>query len=81
MVAGELVLRPRPAEALTYLDRAEDLLPGIAEIELMRGKAFESLKRRNEAIAAYRETVKRDPQGEVGAAAAKRLQVLGVAPQ
>jgi len=47
----------------------------------MRGKAFESLKRRNEAITAYRETVKRDPQGEVGAAAAKRLQALGVAPQ
>jgi len=81
VVAGELVLRPRPAEALTYLDRAEELLPGIAEIELMRGKAFESLKRRNEAITAYRETVKRDPQGEVGAAAAKRLQALGVAPQ
>jgi predicted Zn-dependent protease len=81
VVAGELVLRSRPADALTYLDRAEDLLPGIAEIELMRGKAFESLKRRNEAITAYRETVKRDPQGEVGAAAAKRLQALGVAPQ
>ena len=81
VVAGELVLRPHPAEALTYLDRAEELLPGIAELALMRGRALESLKRRDDAIAAYREAVRRDPQGEAGAAAATRLRALGVALQ
>ncbi len=81
VVAGELVLRQHPSESLTYLDRAEKLLPNVAAVGLMRGQALEKLKRRDEAIAAYREVFRRDPQGEAGAAAAKRLRALGVAPQ
>ncbi len=81
VVAGELLLRPDPAEAVTCLDRAEALLPGIADAALMRGRALEALVRREEAIAAYKEAVSRDPQGETGAAAAKRLRALGVALQ
>ena len=77
-VAGELLLKPAPADALVCLDRAEEILPGIADVALLRGRALESLKRRNEAIDAYKETVNRDPQGETGAAAAKRLRALGV---
>jgi predicted Zn-dependent protease len=77
VVAGELLLRPAPAEALACLDRAESLLPGIADVALLRGRALEALKRRNDAIAAYREAVDRDPQGETGAAAYKRLLALG----
>ena len=76
-VAGELLLRPDPAGALVCLDRAEEILPGIADVALLRGRALESLKRRSEAIGAYKEAVNRDPQGETGAAAYKRLQALG----
>ena len=81
VVAGELLLKPAPADALVCLDRAEEILPGIADVALLRGRALESLKRRNEAIDAYKETVNRDPQGETGAAAAKRLRALGVSLQ
>jgi predicted Zn-dependent protease len=77
VVAGELLLRPAPADALACLDRAESLLPGIAEVALMRGRALESLKRRDDAVASYKEAVNRDPQGDVGAAAYKRLRTLG----
>ena len=80
-IAGELLLKPAPADALVCLDRAEEILPGIADVALLRGRALESLKRRNEAIDAYKETVNRDPQGETGAAAAKRLRALGVSLQ
>jgi beta-barrel assembly-enhancing protease len=80
-VAGELLLRPDPAAALARLDRAETLLSGVAEVALMRGRALESLKRREEAVTAYRQAVERDPQGETGAAAAQRLRSLGVALQ
>ncbi len=81
VVAGELLLKPDPADALDCLDRAEALLPGVAEVALMRGRAFESLRRRDDAVAAYKEAVNRDPQGETGAAAAKRLHALGVGVQ
>jgi tetratricopeptide (TPR) repeat protein len=77
VVAGELLLQPAPAESLGFLDRAESLLPGIAEVALMRGRALESLKRRDDAVASYKEAVNRDPQGETGAAAYKRLRALG----
>jgi predicted Zn-dependent protease len=76
-VAGELLVRPDPGGALVCLDRAESILPGIADVALLRGRALESLKRRDEAIAAYKEAVDRDPQGETGAAAYKRLRALG----
>ncbi len=77
VVAGELLLQPAPAEALGFLDRAEALLPGVAEVALMRGRALEALGRRDDAVAAYKEAVDRDPQGETGAAAYKRLRALG----
>jgi len=81
MVAGELLLKSDPARALPYLNRAEEVLAGVAEVAYMHGYAFEKLKRRDNAIAAYKETIRRDPQGEVGAAAAKRLQAMGMALQ
>ncbi len=77
LVAGELLLKPAPAEALVNLDAAEKILPGIADVALMRGRAFEALGRRQEAVNAYKEAVDRDPQGEVGAAAFGRLRALG----
>jgi beta-barrel assembly-enhancing protease len=78
LVAGELLLRPEPAASLACLDRAEELLPGVPDVSLLRGRALELLKRRDDAIAAYKETINRDPQGETGAAAYKRLQAMGV---
>jgi len=77
VVAGELLLKPDPAGALPYLGRAEEVLGGVAEVAFMHGVAFESLKRRSDAIAAYQEAARRDPQGKTGAAAAARLQALG----
>jgi tetratricopeptide (TPR) repeat protein len=79
LVAGELLLKPAPAEALTNLDAAEKILPGLADVAFLRGRAFEALGRRQEAVSAYREAVDRDPQGEVGAAASGRLRALGAA--
>ena len=79
IVAGELLLKPNPAGALPYLNRAEEVLPGVPDVAYMHGYAFEKLKRRDDAIAAYKETINRDPQGELGAAAYKRLQAMGVA--
>jgi predicted Zn-dependent protease len=78
-VAGEILLKPAPAEALENLDAAEELLPGVPAIALMRGRALEALKRRSEAVDAYREAYKRDPEGKVGASASERLRALGVA--
>ncbi|MFH1177354.1 MAG: M48 family metalloprotease [Acidobacteriota bacterium] len=77
LVGGELLLKGSPQEALGRLDRAEELLPGVAQVSLLRGKALEALGRRSDAVGAYREAVERDPGGEVGAAAAQRLQALG----
>jgi len=79
LVAGELLVKPAPAEAITNLDAAEKILPGIADVAFLRGRAFEALGRRQEAVDAYREAVDRDPQGEVGAAAFGRLRALGAA--
>jgi len=81
VVAGELLVPDNPGAALEYLGRAEEVLGGIAEVAYMHGVAYEKLRRRDYAIAAYKEAYRRDPQGEVGAAAAKRLQALGVALQ
>jgi predicted Zn-dependent protease len=77
LVAGELLVEPRPSEAIKHLDAAEQLLPGMAEVAYFRGRAFEKLNCRNEAVAAYREARSRDPQGKVGAAAGERLRGLG----
>lgn len=76
-IAGELLIKPSPAEALGHLDAAEKLLPGVAEVALLRGRALEKLGRRDEAVGAYRQAVERDPQGKTGGEAAKRLQELG----
>ena len=51
----------------------------MPDVAYMHGYAFEKLKRRDDAVAAYKETINRDPQGELGAAAYKRLQAMGVA--
>lgn len=82
MVAGELLVDSDPREALRRLDAAEELLPGLADVSYLQGKALEKLGERDKAVAAYREAVRRDPQGQgAGAAAAKRLQAMGAASQ
>ncbi len=60
--------------------RAEGLRGGVGEVALWRGVALEKLQRTNEAVAAYRTAMERDPQGRVGAAASRRLQALGYGP-
>jgi predicted Zn-dependent protease len=77
LVAGELLLAPDPAAALDNLEGAEKLLPGQAQVSLLRGRALENLGRKSDAAAAYKEAYDRDPNGEVGAEAARRARGLG----
>jgi predicted RNA polymerase sigma factor len=77
LVAGKLLLEPDPAAALDNLENAEKLLPGQPQVSLLRGDALERLGRKRDAAAAYREAVDRDPNGEVGAEAARRIRKLG----
>jgi predicted Zn-dependent protease len=77
LVAGELLIEPDAAGALENLQSAERLLPGQARVSLLRGRALERLGRSNDAKAAYREAISRDPNGEVGAEAARRVRSLG----
>lgn len=77
LVAGELLLAPDPAAALDNLEGAEKLLPGQPQVSLLRGRALENLGRKGDAAAAYKEAVERDPNGEVGAEAARRARGLG----
>lgn len=79
-LAGQILLEPDAGTALERLDRAESLLPGVAQVAYLRGLALEKLHRPRDAAEAYRTAVQRDPQGQVGAAAAKRLQELGYRP-
>lgn len=79
LVAGFLLLDQDARAALAHLNEAERILAGVAQVALLRGNAFEKLGERENAVAAYRQAVARDPQGEVGRAAAGRLQALGVA--
>jgi predicted Zn-dependent protease len=76
-VGGQLLLKPDPAAALDCFEQAEEIMPGQADVALLRGQALEKLGRKQEAVEAYRQARDRDPGGEVGGAAAKRLQALG----
>jgi predicted Zn-dependent protease len=78
-VGGQLLLKPDPAAALACFERAEEILPGQADVAYLRGQALEKLGRKQQAVEAYRQARERDPNGKVGAAAAKRLQALGAA--
>jgi len=77
-IAGELLVPREPGNALEHLDSAEKLLPGVAQVSLLRGRALEALRRRDDAIQAYRDAMQRDPSGQVGGEAAQRLEALGV---
>jgi hypothetical protein len=65
------------AAALGNLENAERLPLGQAQVSLLRGRAFESLGRKSDAASAYKETMEPDPNGEVGAEAARRFRALG----
>ncbi len=77
VVAGELLVDPEPLQALDQLGAAEKILGGTAVVPFLQGRALERLGRREGAARAYQETVRRDPQGQLGEQAAQRLQALG----
>lgn len=81
LIAGELLIKSSPQGALEQLAAAEKLMPGNARVAYLAGVAYEKLNRRQEAGEAYRAAVERDPNGEIGAAAMKRLQALGFVPE
>jgi beta-barrel assembly-enhancing protease len=80
LIAGELLIKGDPQLALQHLAAAEQLMAGNARVAYLAGVAYERLNRRQEAGEAYRTAVERDPNGEVGAAALKRLRALGFMP-
>lgn len=79
LVAGSLWVSEDARASLEQLEAAERILPGVAQVSYLRGRANETLGRREAAAAAYREALARDPQGEVGQAAAARLKAMGEA--
>ena len=80
LIAGELLIESDPQLALGHLGAAEELMAGNARVAYLSGVAYEKLNRRQEAGEAYRAAVERDPDGEIGAAALKRLRALGFIP-
>jgi protein O-mannosyl-transferase len=59
---GMLLLEREPATALTHLDEAIRLHPGVAESRLNRGNALQRLGRTKEAIAEYQAALAIDPR-------------------
>ncbi len=81
-VAGELLFRGKKyPEALSYLDRASELVANQPEVELLRGQSLERMKRRDEAIASYRKVLQVAPQSEPAKHAYAGLQRLGAVQQ
>lgn len=78
LVAGMLSVETDAAFSLQELTTAEEILPGTAPVPFFQGQAYEKLGQRRKAVEAYREALRRDPEGEVGRAAARRLQALEV---
>jgi len=77
-MAGQILLEEkRYQEALKPLNRSREILTDVPLVELMRGQAYEGVKDRTQAVEAYRNAARLDPQGEIGLAAQKRLQALG----
>ncbi|MCX7895986.1 MAG: M48 family metalloprotease [Thermoanaerobaculum sp.] len=76
LVAAIFSLDRDPTMSLTQLEEAERLLSGTALVPFLQGRAHEQLHHRAQAVEAYREALRRDPQGEVGQAAAARLRAL-----
>ncbi len=77
LIAGMMSVATDAAASLGELAAAEEILPGTAPVPFFQGQAFEHLGQRQRAVEAYREVLRRDPKGELGKAAASRLQALG----
>ncbi len=55
-----LLLQQKPEEAVPELERAEELQPDSAGIQLDLGSAYEAVRKRDKAEAAYREALRLD---------------------
>lgn len=76
-ITGEVFLEGgRFEDALLHLNAAKALLPDQAEVELLRGKALESLGRRSEAQAAYERVKKLAPDTALAREAESHLREL-----
>ncbi len=67
-------------EALTYVEAADRILPDVADVELMRGRALEGLGRSEEAARSYKKVQRMAPDSEAATEASKRLRRLGINP-
>jgi predicted Zn-dependent protease len=78
MIAGQALLAgKRWDDALPHTEAAVRILPGSAPAQLALGVALENVGRRADAVAAYQEARRLDPEGETGQAAGERLRRLG----
>lgn len=78
LVAGIVSVDIDPLASLGELAAAEEILPETAPVPFFQGQAYEKLGQRQKAVEAYREALRRDPEGKVGQEAASRLRALGV---
>ncbi|NOZ93962.1 MAG: M48 family metalloprotease [Acidobacteria bacterium] len=67
-------------EALSYVEAADRILPDVADVELMRGRALEGLGRSEEAARSYKKVQRMAPDSEAATEASKRLRRLGINP-
>lgn len=58
---GKVLLREKPGEAVTELERAVEVDPRSAEVRLDLGRAYEAAGNFEKAEAAYRKTLELDP--------------------
>lgn len=72
-----LIAGKRWDNALPHAEAAARILPGSAQAQLVLGITLENLGRRADAVTAYQEARRLDPQGETGQAAGERLRRLG----
>ncbi len=76
-LTGRVLLHARRyREALARLDRARELLPDQAQVELLRGQALEGLGRRDEARKAYQRVKELAPDSRLAREADCRLRRL-----
>ena len=78
VVAARVFLKARRFdEALTYADAAGEILPDMADVELLRGKALEGLGRYQDAAWAFRRVRQIAPDSEAAREAERHLRSLG----
>jgi predicted Zn-dependent protease len=79
LIAGQVFVGARKySQSLNYLNQAETILADSADVALLKGRAYEGMRRRNQAIEEYRRVIRLAPNSDAAQQAGKRLQKMGV---